>query len=393
MAVGVVLIAGWWIWKNQQIQDYKADEKYCQKDQDCGCSTCGCLNFYWKDKMECETTYEGAICDEVGCICKDNQCMLLENKYCEKDEDCIFTQCCGCAKECNRKCDIKPEATPCKCENNQCVPTEFKQIVVTTDKTEYEQGETVKITVKNNLDKSIWYYEWSGFTCADSFFLEKREDGEYRYFSIPGLRESPTQPVELKPNLEKVYWLNLSKLKEQCEGFSPEFSAGTYKLGFNYGFTIEEHWSEKAYSNEFRIRKRSEGQTSDWKTYTNKEYGFEIKYPRGNRCKFLQIEEGSFLFGRIGLNVTNSKGLNLDDYVKKFIADNDLALETRETTSVANREGIKLTYRFGGTNRYGEVTFVKNNGNIYAIGYTGGAFLCNEPEIFSKMLSTFRFLE
>ena len=63
-----------------QIQKYKADPKYCQKNQDCGCSTCGCLNFYWKDKMDCETTFEGAICDKVGCICKDNHCVLAEVK-------------------------------------------------------------------------------------------------------------------------------------------------------------------------------------------------------------------------------------------------------------------------------------------------------------------------
>ena len=133
------------------------------------------------------------------------------------------------------------------------IPFETQEVTITTDKTEYEQGEMVKITVKNNLDKSIWYYEWSEFNCADSFFLEKKENGEYKYFSIPGLRKTPTKPVELKPNLEKVYRLNLSKLKEQCEGFSPEFSAGIYRLGFRYGFSIEEHWSEKDYSNEFLI--------------------------------------------------------------------------------------------------------------------------------------------
>jgi len=112
----------------------------------------------------------------------------------------------------------------------------------------------VKITVKNNLDKPIWYYEWSEFSCADSFSLEKKENEEYKYFSIPGLRKTPTKLVELKPNLEKVYWLNLSKLKERCEGFSPEFLAGIYRLGFHYGFSIEEHWGEKVYSNEFTIK-------------------------------------------------------------------------------------------------------------------------------------------
>ena len=78
--IGILLICSWWIWGNLQIQKYSADKKYCQKDQDCGCSTCGCLNFYWKDKMDCIATFEGAICDKVGCVCEDNQCVLAEVK-------------------------------------------------------------------------------------------------------------------------------------------------------------------------------------------------------------------------------------------------------------------------------------------------------------------------
>jgi len=35
-------------------------------------------------------------------------------------------------------------------------------VVVFTDKTGYERGETVKITVKNNLDNPIFYHEFGG---------------------------------------------------------------------------------------------------------------------------------------------------------------------------------------------------------------------------------------
>ena len=31
-------------------------------------------------------------------------------------------------------------------------------VTITTDKTEYEQGETIKLTVRNNFNKRIWYW-------------------------------------------------------------------------------------------------------------------------------------------------------------------------------------------------------------------------------------------
>jgi|GEM_PF-3286677 len=312
--------------------------------------------------------------------------------------DCASIDILACSKKCGAECETHkdcPEGFICNFENCKCIPEiqSEEQVTIATDKTEYEQGEIVKIIVKNNMDKPIWYYDWCTYKCddvlclcGDSFFIEKKGEGKYKaYYSSDSIGvEHMSKLIELKPGSKRIYQLELVK-----------FSEGTYRLGMYYGFSKNVSFSEGTiiYSNEFTIGKGGKEETSDWKTYTNKDYGFEIKYPKGNQCEFSEIEEGSFLFGRIELNVINSKGLNLDDYVEKFIADNDLIIETRETTSVANREGIKLTYRFGGTNRYGEVTFVKNNGNIYAIGYTGGTFLCNEPEIFSKMLSTFRFLE
>jgi len=404
LIVGILLIGGWWIWKNQQIQDYKIYEKYCQKDQDCGCSTCGCLNFYWKDKMECETTYEGAVCDKVGCVCKDNQCVLLENKYCEKDEDCIFTQCCGCARECNRKCNIKPKATPCKCENNQCVPTVFKQIVVTTDKAEYNQGELVKISIKNNLKENIgvvdvfngietfsdgkWQNLWEltklKCSCDQTCYLgviPQIEPGKEMSFkwnqklwtychpkasshdlknstfiiASPGKYRICVKLRYLKSGNEKIICsyefviknlVTLTTDKTEYEQGEivkitvksdsgkvcyPKYrGSDCWRLPFGVERFIEDEkkwknirigksimcpqwkampatecshspvifmWDQQemnkgqvppgkyrikfggVYSNEFTIKRKSGEKTPEWKTYTNKEYGFEIKHP------------------------------------------------------------------------------------------------------------------
>jgi len=40
--------------------------------------------------------------------------------------------------------------------SEQISPETQKQVTITTDKTEYEQGETVKVVLKNNLDKPVF---------------------------------------------------------------------------------------------------------------------------------------------------------------------------------------------------------------------------------------------
>lgn len=52
-------------------------------------------------------------------------------------------------------------------------------VIITTDKTEYEQGEIIKITVKNNLDKSIC------FESCNSYHIEKKNsDWEWTIFLL-----------------------------------------------------------------------------------------------------------------------------------------------------------------------------------------------------------------
>lgn len=75
----------------------------------------------------------------------------------------------------------KCEGCPCYCmalgrRFEQTLPTKPKnQVLASTDKTSYEQGKVVKITVKNNSPQPIYYYR------QDTFWgLEKKENNTWK---------------------------------------------------------------------------------------------------------------------------------------------------------------------------------------------------------------------
>ena len=55
------------------IEKYKNDASYCEKNEDCQCIYgCGCYNKY--TEIDCESTIEGFECQEKGCQCINNKC-------------------------------------------------------------------------------------------------------------------------------------------------------------------------------------------------------------------------------------------------------------------------------------------------------------------------------
>lgn len=140
----------------------------------------------------------------------------------------------------------------------------------------------------------------------------------------------------------------------------------------------------------------TQDETAGWKIYKNAEYGFEIKYPGDTQCgQFIDNGNGDLNFGRIEIAVLDSGELNLSDFVDKYLSLNSEkfnTIDSKTPTKIDAGNAITVNYRSGGTNRFGEATFLKNNTNVYGIGFTAGSFNCDEPQIFSKMLSTFKFI-
>ena len=153
---------------------------------------------------------------------------------------------------------------PCKCINNKCVFKETEsQVTITTDKTEYEQGETVKITVKNNLDNSIWYLNGhSG--CSDknkSYTIYRLVNGTWKNVSPPvkciqiigaGL------PIykELTPSASTEFIWD-QKIWSAVNG-TIQAPDGEYRISVKYKESREAEELKEVYPNEFMIKEKEE---------------------------------------------------------------------------------------------------------------------------------------
>lgn len=240
--VVIILISGWWVWKSQTIVHI---------------GICGPKGMGWN--------YDVSYCD----------------KSCNADNDCMFT--CGCGDiNKNEICHDEGIIYDCvnhevKCEKGKCVIGEEvlpTGVTITTDKTEYNQGETVKITVQNGLDKSIWDFT----SCGGKPFwdLQKFDDGRWQSLDVdlPQLEgedwicylklcetQEPVQ-LKLKSEITDEWHINFfcnfidenGHLLDEAEMISVK--EGTYRLVLTYGLDNEYVNKNTIYSNEFIIKEK-----------------------------------------------------------------------------------------------------------------------------------------
>ena len=254
LVVGILVVAGWkFIWTS-------INKGYCNSDTDCK-FTCGCgcvpKNKICFIRISCKSTICGS-----ACRCENGECKSWADVYNEalktkNIELCMQIRDQSCQEFCLEK--LKKE-----------------MVTITTDKTEYEQGEKIKMIIENNLNQSIWYIEQLGEIFDHCFLklpskVQKLENGKWKDIELPHkccdvmCRIAPPIKLKLESKTQKELELKIS-------------SSGTYRLKFVYYLSNNTNQPNYVYSNEFTIKKSEEG-TSQWKTYTNKEYGFEIKHP------------------------------------------------------------------------------------------------------------------
>lgn len=162
--------------------------------------------------------------------------------------------------------------------DSQISDLESSDVVVSTDKTEYNKGEIIKVTIKNNLATSIlyskdgdrfWdveYFENGEWTNSDhaaiggGFQLTEEDVGEdcYILFYERGF------PVELKPGETLSDQWNQKICPYKSSPYKPSTvtlaKSGQYRFTFTYGFEISSDDPFRisdpkiVYSNSFTIR-------------------------------------------------------------------------------------------------------------------------------------------
>ena len=141
--------------------------------------------------------------------------------------------------------------------------SEKKEVSIATDKTEYEQGEGIKITLKNNLDKSIYFGRETA--CSEEliplgFLIEEFKNGKWTRVQTNSLIcNGLGQEVELMP--EKSFEFNWSQeyfIVTDHQVNKDKVFPGKYRVCFRFNFSKEEtDYKEVICSNEFAIKEKS----------------------------------------------------------------------------------------------------------------------------------------
>jgi len=123
-------------------------------------------------------------------------------------------------------------------------------VTITTDKTEYEQGDRISVIITNKTEDNIFY---SSFP----FILYKYENDKWEIFLYPWREEL------MEPQVEDFENLMIEVLPETKANTSKEFSGlintkwmslGRYKIEFKYTFDSDEEENDTIFSNEFTIK-------------------------------------------------------------------------------------------------------------------------------------------
>ncbi len=370
----------------------------------------------------------------------------------------------------------------CKCANGKCEKVKeelVEEVIVTTDKMEYEQGEMVKITVENNSDREqrmgypIYVVErfennswlsvrqvWCpcGTTCSiinlsikpkDNLEIEwnQRESwcddpnlttntiillhseeisnqvqsGRYRIKSIK---------VDLNNAKETIY-SNEFTIKEKlaldarCEekvkifGNCPAYfeEGGYYEFNSETGKCIEKFVSGSGCNviNPFytleECQEVCEKQVSisDWQTYRNEEFGFEMKYPlyvshiEGSGNVSLNENRGIQLsFSEFGFNSINNT-YNCRLFIKHKNSINAISIMNRlEKYDWENHflpkeiDGLngKIIQKdgYGTMNYYFVNTYFIGGDYLYNFQISGEKYNKETVSDFEKIISTFKLI-
>lgn len=249
LIVIIIVAGGWWVWNHyrspicsaleQQIKEEVEKVNYCNTNEEC-------ISEYTGGKT--------TLLEVFGCYVFINKNADL-TKFNELKEGWVKNSCSSVIDNC-------APAPLLTCINNKCVEQQPTQAVtITTDKTKYKQGETVKITIKNNSTKAIMPSGLFGYG------IERFEKGNWVSISttkcfcpVPGggFVDCELVPVsDLQPGeISEIKWHQIEGI---CNKGTFQAPAGKYRAVVAYKTIIYNDeisfWDEEiSFSNEFVIK-------------------------------------------------------------------------------------------------------------------------------------------
>lgn len=273
-----------------------------------------------------------------------------------------------------------------------------EEVLITIDKTEYEAGENLKVKIKNNFREQIC------FSSCYPYLLERKNEKweSYKY-------------VECQRFHGNGYCIEAKKEKD-FELTLPQVPDGLHRLVIPICISCksEDTFKEdkRFYLNEFTIKEKKIDETTDWKTYRNEEYGYEVKYPMEWEKYFLISKnkiswkipdeiicgKACDIFHTISIEVYKKNYTSTGDWLKELNTSvpeeaypPDYKID-REIT-ISGLAGLEVSQESEG-GLYTKVGVIKNN-FVYEFTKLKTNWEKNESidKEFYQMLSTFRFLE
>jgi hypothetical protein len=238
--------------------------------------------------------------------------------------------------------------------------------------------------------EDIWKETKDNPICSKDFFACKERSAKERACINSGVTVNTTSCCE-----------SVSDFPNYCLGVACDCSPEN-----SHQVKVCDCGSDKCFDGEKCVGRIATGQeTTDWKTYRNDELGIEFQYPKiydedekYKLCRVSVSNESISIADRIWINIFDSQGLSLKDYVDKQIKN--FNLQVKEETLTENKIG--LSYRLPGSMAYGTTVYKKNSlrdeNKIYQVVLERPNDLCDFDnisvfDVLDHLLSTFRFLE
>ena len=156
------------------------------------------------------------------------------------------------------------------------------------------------------------------------------------------------------------------------------------------------------------LRSEQSDVPSDWKTYTNTDYGFEFKYPSyfiissDDKTIIFDIDEFSGLeistennLSNLNLTqwLTSSEQYNSKDEIDKILNESEVGFSFQQNELRVD-DKIGLKHKYDGEGGAVIYVFLPNNNKIYILRLGSDSHFYNQENLildFDQILSTFKF--